>query len=170
MKKITLIALLFALNWQINAQTSEISLQNRNELKLDVAFLIGGILKAEYEYLLSDWSSIGVSAFFNLNSGPRELGTQVLGNYRLYFGKEPVSGFFIEGNLGIISGYLDPYYSSSNDHYSSFGIGIALGWKWYIPKSGIVLDIFGGGGRLFGDVASSVGPYPRAGICVGKRF
>ena len=96
----------------------------------------------------------------------------MLGLYRLYFGKQPVNGFFLEGDMGIISGNYDNYvYTFPYDirkTYISFGVGIALGWKWHIEKSNIVLDIFGGAGRLLSEKHDGV--YPRMGICVGKRF
>jgi len=184
MKKITLIALLFALNWQANAQNSDISLLKRNELKLDVAYLIGGALKVEYEYLLTDYSSLGISTLYNFDTRKNEwehrvFKAQILGTYRLYFGKEPVAGFFLEGNMGLIHGEYRSYHRPSPsdprslENYAAFGIGIALGWKLHIPKSGIVLDIFGGVGRKFGAKESDEQDgwgYPRVGICVGKRF
>ena len=170
---------LFALNWQVNAQREEFSLQNRNEVKLDVAYLLGLTLKVEYERLLNDWSSVGVVVLQNFSSGPQQFGTQVLGFYRLYFGRQPVSGFFLEGNLGITHGYDGHYYWIGGwrprESYTAFGLGLALGWKWYIPRSGIVLDIFVGGGRLVrenNDRANydRVMGYPRVGITIGRRF
>ena len=174
MKKITLIALLFALTWQASSQTLENSLQKRNELKLDVAFLLGSTLKVEYEYWLTDWSSVGASALYGFGSngieidGDFSIRFQMLGTYRLYFGKEPTRGFFLEGNLGIVHGKESIFSWNPVGDFTAFGVGIALGWKWYIPRSGIVLDIFGGAGRLFGD--NGPGAYPRAGVAVGKRF
>jgi len=175
MKKIALIVLLFAFYWQANGQREEVSLQNRHEVKLDPAHLIGSVIRIDYEYLLNDWSSAGLSVHYNFSSSDRPVDepifrVMVLGFYRLYFGRQPVSGFFLEGNLGIISGADDrvwpmPY---RPENYTAFGAGIALGWKWYIPRSGIVLDIFAGGGRLFNN--DRVGGFPRVGIAVGKRF
>ena len=180
MKKLPQIVLLLAFGWQVSAQTPEISLQKRNELKLDVAYLIGGAIKAEYEYLLNDYSSIGLSALYNFDTKKndydyRTFKTQVLGIYRLYFGKEPVTGFFLECNFGLIHGEYRTYHhwNSSTKDYAAFGVGIALGRKWYIPKSGIVLDIFAGIGRKFGAKESDDQDgwgYPRVGICIGKRF
>ena len=109
---------------------------------------------------------------YNFNS-PDELyyRTQVLGTYRLFFGKIPMSGFFLEGNFGLISGRYDPadsWWPREYKPYTAFGMGLALGWKFHIPKSSIVLDLFAGAGRLIGD--DNPGGYPRMGICVGKRF
>jgi hypothetical protein len=174
MKKLTLIALLFALNWQANAQISEAPDFKRNELKLDVAHLLNATIKIEYEHFLNDWSSLGVVALQNFSSKDNEdyIQTQLLGLYRLYFGKNPMSGFFLEGSFGLTSGnwYNYNYLGGGGKYekYTTFGMGIALGWKWHIPKSNVVLDLFGGAGRLFGD--NNPGFAPRVGICVGKRF
>ena len=172
MKKITLIVLSLSLTWQINAQTSENFLQKRNELKLDVAYFFVPALKIEYEFLLNNWSSIGLYAFHNFRSAPI-FKNQILGNYRVYLGLLPdKGGFFIEGNLGLFHGYnswdlFEPY----PKNHTAFGIGFALGWKWYIRKSDIVFEIFAGTGGLFSNNDRSNGRgYPRLGICVGKRF
>jgi len=177
MKKITIIAVLLALTWQANAQQerSEVPLENRHEIKLDPAHLIAGTLRIDYEYLLNDWSSVGLGVFYNF-SRTNDYGTyyrtKFLGFYRLYFGRRPSSGFFLEGNLGVVSGFYSDWWSSypsNRGDFTAFGTGIALGWKWYIPRAGIVLDVFGGGGRLFGG-DDRPNMYPRFGISVGKRF
>ena len=174
MKKITLFALLFALTWQTNAQTSEISLQKRNELKLDVAYLLLSTVKVEYEYLLSDWSSMGLVASHNFSSGIiaktfNPWRTHVLGFYRLYFGSSPTSNFFLEGGLGITSGETSSLFGLiTPEKYTAFGANIAIGWKWHIEKVGISVDFIYGIGRLFHNEHPRI--YPRAGICVGKRF
>jgi hypothetical protein len=174
MKKITLVALLFALNWQANAQISETPDLKKNELKIDVAYILDATIKAEYEHFLNDWSSLGAVAFqkFSSKDAYNEYKTQLLGLYRLYFGKQPMSGFFLEGSFGLTAGNWYNYdysnWSERHEKYIAFGVGVALGWKFHIPKSNVVLDLFGGAGRLFGN--DHPGGYPRAGICVGKRF
>ena len=175
--KNTLLVLLIALAWQIKAQDiDDISSLQRNELKLDVAYLLDATIKIEYEYYLNEWSSIGLAGFFNFGK-PNEImfRTQLLATYRLYFGRQPLSGFFVEGNFGVTSGKsneeriitigLKPTFDYP---YTAFGLGIGLGRKYYIPKSGVTLDLLSGFGRMFGK--NSFGFYPRLGICVGKRF
>lgn len=160
MNKIVSTALLLVIGWQVSAQTDEMSILKRHELKLDIGYLLTGTLKGEYEYLLNDWSSVGASAIYN--NSDAEFKAQVVGTYRLYFDTQPVSGFFLEGNAGVI--VADEYWYGSNN--LMVGAGIALGWKYYIPQPSIVLDLFLGVGRLFGNE----GTYPRVGICIGKRF
>ena len=156
--------------WRTNAQEQEIFNLAKNELKADVAYILGATLKVEYEHLLSDWSGLGAMVSYNFSGNDfLDYRFQMLGLYRLYFGKQPVSGFFLEGNMGIISGNYDSHYHYyTHKTYTTFGMGIALGLKWHINKSNIVLDIFGGAGRMFNE--NSIGAYPRVGICVGKRF
>ena len=178
MKKIALIALLFALSWQTYAQNFEDPNFKRNELKFDVVHLLLPAIKLEYEYFRNDWSSFGAVGLISFSSDSdndiffTNLKSQLLGFYRLYFGKNPMRGFFLEGNLGISSGTYEHrsgglFSPRETKPYTAFGVGIALGWKFHIPKSDVVLDIFSGMGRLFHDDA---GFYQRVGICVGKRF
>jgi len=172
-KSILFIALLLGAGWRANAQEQEIFNLAKNELKVDVAYILGATLKVEYEHLLNDWSGLGAMAAYNFSGDNfSNMRFQMLGFYRLYFGKQPVSGFFLESNMGIttVNYYQSVHYYPFVGRKTStaFGIGIALGWKWHIDKSNIVLDIFGGAGRLFNE--NSVRAYPRMGICIGKRF
>jgi len=175
MKKITFIAIVFALIWQANAE----NLERRNELKICPAHLIAGMLRVDYERLLNDFSSVGLTAFYSFSvfSSHRyshRLDGQVLGFYRLYFGRQPVSGFFLEGNMGLNIGSYYRWTSwpwrSERVYYTAFGVGLALGWKWYIPRPGIVLDVFAGGGRVFNSNSRNMSRFPRVGITLGRRF
>ena len=176
MKKITLIAVLFALFWQASAE----NLERRNELKICPAHLLAGSLRIEYERLLNDFSSVGLTGLYSFSSlsshrYDSRLEGQVLGFYRLYFGRrDPASGFFLEGNMGVTMGshyhWRGGSWGSERVHYTSFGIGLALGWKWYIQRPGIVLDIFAGGGRLFNDDNRRASGFPRVGVTIGRRF
>ncbi|MCL2027754.1 MAG: hypothetical protein FWG79_04610 [Bacteroidales bacterium] len=179
MKKIISITLLFILSLQTYAQIYETSNFKRNELKVDVLYpLIVKTLKVEYEYFLSDISSFGVVGFYNLGDHEyQNFKTQVLATYRLYFGEEPVSGFFFEGNLGVTSGRYDEGAGIQiqigtrqpiENPYTAFGVGFALGWKYVIPKSGVTLDLLCGAGRMLGK--NNIGFYTRFGVTVGKRF
>ncbi|MCL2682612.1 MAG: hypothetical protein FWE63_03875 [Bacteroidales bacterium] len=161
MKKITLIALLLALTWQVNAQTNEIPNLVKNEFKIDAAYLLGLAFKVEFERLINDQSSLGIVALGNPNSDPA-YGYQLLGFYRLYFGKEYASGFFLEGNFGI----------TGAKNYTVPGVGLAIGQK-FVTKSNVTLDVFIGLGRVFEiDRYRYYAPsiYPRVGVCIGKRF
>ena len=173
MKKITLIVLLFAFSLQTHAQNFEDQDFKRNELRLGLHVLYS-MVRVEYEYFLNDWSSAGVSAALNAGvfplSGTEPLvRAQTLGLYRLYFGKQPATGFFVEGNLGITSGNTFVIFGSS-EKYTIFGIGVAIGWKLHNPRSGVTANFLCGMGRsLASNLSREVG-YLRMGIFVGKRF
>lgn len=177
MRKITTIALFLAFSWQINAQNFDFANAKKNELKLDAAWILVPALKIEYEHFLNDWSSVGAVGFMNFE--PDEVASQLLGLYRLYFGKDPMKGFFLEGHAGLTFG--ERWKSGRYRNFTAFGVGVALGWKYHIPKSDIVLDLFLGFGRTMPvttENGSSQGYYkesysifyPRVGVCVGKRF
>ena len=156
MKKITIIALLFATCWQVNAQKFENPDVKRLELKIDAAHILAKIAKIEFEYWLNDWSSVGAVGFYNFGNGIfGELPlykAKLLGTYRLYFGKNPMQGFFLEGSAGVVHGNSFEGWILGNENakeYTAFGAGIAIGWKWFIPNPNITLDITYGLGRLF---------------------
>jgi hypothetical protein len=189
-KKITVIALCLVFCQHGYAQISEICDCKRNELKLDVAYLFRPALKAEYEYLLNKRSSIGVSAHYIFDIDAKYK-TQLLGIYRWYFSKKkPMAGFFVEGNMGFISGnqfgvkrLSGPWGNTvgtygAYDTYSAFGMGLALGWKGLFSKRGITIDLFLGPSKLFSQKETEQylfreeykNVYPRMGILIGKRF
>jgi len=173
MKKI-IISLGLILVWylQINAQTVETNCLSRNELKLDVAYILAFMVKVEYEYLLNDWSSVGAVGFINTlgfldNNYYPLYQTQLLGFYRLFLGNKPAAGLFFEGNTGLTSGYRSNYMKNPSGKYFAPCIGIALGWK-YVSQKNLVFDLFLGFGKIYGN--SGPENYPRLGICFGKRF
>ena len=180
MKKILLAILLFAV-FHANAQTSKETPLKKNEIKLDLFYLVSGIVnvsgvKIEYERLLNRRSSVGLMGFYGF-AIQTKIQQQALGFYRLHFIKRPKSLFFIESNIGLTHGMwmrqvgpsifdLEPVY------YTRLGSGVAVGWKFVIPQNGIVFDVYAGRGVI---IAKDFGfwseiKYPRLGICLGKRF
>jgi hypothetical protein len=179
MKKHTLIILLFVLSWQATAQTTEVSDFKRHEAKLNVHYLLGGSLNLLYEYHLNDWSSIGAVGsytFFNSWMSPRAT-AEAFGTYRLYFGSRPLSKFFFEGNLGMVSWVT--HTPAPDDISTGFGAGLTFGWK-FVTQNNFVLDIFVGMTRASASYTAQDHSgtytvnngmlYGRFGICVGKRF
>ena len=169
MKRVMMI-LLLVMCCQLYSQT----VAEKNEFKLDLAYILAPALKVEYERLLSDGTTLGAAGLYHFDDD-YNIKYQILGFYRWYFGKEPISGFFLEANMGISGGYYESWFSyaldgskeESEESYSALGAGIALGWK-FVTNTGVVLDIFSGIGRMVGDVGPEV--YPRWGVCIGKRF
>jgi hypothetical protein len=149
----------------------------QQELKLDVAnALIIKSLSFSYEKYLSDESSFGVSALFNLAKQSADFryneNTMITPYYRHYFSTNAQWNFFGEGFLGLNSGKKE----SDKDlnpgvydvKYTDTALGIAVGTK-YIASGGLTIDLYGGLGR---NLFSSNSPVivPRIGLNVGWRF
>jgi hypothetical protein len=94
---------------------------------------------------------------------------------RVYFGEKKANGFFIEGNMAMVSQKEQVNYYDFNGNYfgqgynsaTSFGFGAAIGFK-LLTRGGVTGELYLGAGRLFGDPIDRA--YPRCGICIGKRF
>lgn len=134
-----------------------------NELKLNAAYLLGGLVEITYERILGEDSAFGVSLAFALdNSIDYRFAT--IPYYRLYFGNKRAAGFFVEGNAAFFS-------ERTLESETEFGggLGLAIGSK-FMTKTNWIAEVFLGLGRNFnnGDFQSDV--YPRVGILIGKRF
>ncbi|WP_113653521.1 hypothetical protein [Pedobacter namyangjuensis] len=185
MKKITLSMLFVALCGLAFAQKTD-SVKNgalgNNELKLNLPLAIAGVPEINYERIIKDDMSVGVAVLFGLEEDS-DYKFGIIPNYRIYFGNKKANGFFIEGNMAVITtqeridydylaytsyapGY-EPDMSKRFNTATSFGLGAAAGAK-FLTKNGFVGELFLGVGRLFGN--SYVEAYPRAGITIGKRF
>lgn len=151
-----------------------------NELRLNFPALILGVVEVNYEKFIADDAGIGLAASVTVDK-VENLSRRwyALPYYRLYFGKQKASGFFIEGNIALVSQkefYTQYQYNGENQSPSyptyersttNFGFGGAIGAK-LLARNGFIGEIFAGGGRLFGN--SIAAAYPRIGICIGKRF
>ncbi|MCI2228793.1 hypothetical protein MC378_06405 [Polaribacter sp. MSW13] len=139
----------------------------QQEIKLDVAdALIIRSLEFSYENYLSENSSFGVSALFNLAKESVNFryheNTMITPYYRHYFTTNDTWNFFGEGFVGINSGKED------GKKYTDGALGVAVGTK-YIASGGLVIDLYGGLGRnLFGTNSPVI--VPRIGLNVGWRF
>lgn len=195
MKKMILTGLCLASTLFANAQKTDtlainlkkteqaIGINGNNELKLNLAYAIGGFPELTYERIIKDDMSVGVSILVGLEKNS-EYAFGFVPHYRVYFGGKKANGFFIEGNAAVISN-RDEYYDYSQLAYSSypagydyygnrfqknytnFGLGAAAGAK-FLTKNGFIGEIYLGAGRLFG--SSSMDAYVRSGITIGKRF
>lgn len=171
MNKFKLTSILFLFSIAIFAQQETEPL--KNELKINAAYLIGGIPEIGYEYLINEESSFGVDLLFSIEDNT-DIHFAVTPYYRLYFGKKPNAGFFAEGfgmfNLTESENY-DYYYDMSNIDQTNefdFALGVAVGAK-FITSKGFTFEFFTGIGRnLFNEHSLEV--VPRAGLTFGKRF
>jgi len=155
--KHTLVVLCTFLTFSLSSQDNN-SLDKRHELKLNVAYLLTDAAEISYEYILNEESSVGISATYVLIP-EAEFGWGITPYYRLFFGKKPAQGFFIEGQASIFD-FEDFDWICSDDlqscsrfpnRYTTGGVGLAIGAKFKTSKN-IVLEIYAGGGRILADV------------------
>jgi hypothetical protein len=149
----------------------------QQEIKLDIAdALIIRSLEFSYENYLTNESSIGVSALFNLAKQTTNFryneNTMITPYYRHYFTTDSEWNFFGEGFFGINSGRYEVLDNGDSgvkyEKYTDGALGVAVGTK-YIASGGLVIDVYGGIGRnLFGSNSPIL--VPRIGLNVGWRF
>lgn len=149
----------------------------QQEIKLDIAdALVIRSLEFSYEKYVTDESSFGISALFNL--AKQEVTFRYNENmmitpyYRHYFTTNKQWNFFGEGFVGINSGkYKVPNLGGSGvlyEKYTDGALGVAVGTK-YIASGGLIIDLYGGVGRnLFGTESPVL--VPRVGLNIGWRF
>ncbi|MDP4989352.1 MAG: hypothetical protein NWP54_04305, partial [Polaribacter sp.] len=121
---------------------------SQQEIKLDVAdALIIRSLEFSYEKYLSEESSIGVSALFNLAKQDVSFrfneNSMITPYYRHYFTKIAECNLFGEGFVGINSGKKETIKNSGNYDisYTDGALGVAVGMK-YFASGGLVIDVF----------------------------
>jgi hypothetical protein len=148
----------------------------KNEIKVNALFLVAGALEVTYERILNEETGLGASVFIAITD---DFNTKfaLTPYYRLYFGKKPAAGFFVEG-FGSLNSYDDSIYNWESNNYSSyrdvtrtdFALGFGLGSKW-TNKRGFLLEINGGIGRnLFNSSDTDHQIVGRGGITLGYRY
>jgi len=146
----------------------------KNELKINLLYGVLGIAEITYERVVGDNQAVGASVVVGFDDDIN-YNFSFLPYYRMYFGKKPAAGFFIEGNAGLLN-YQDGsyyyngdagYFDLTDENKMSFGAGVAVGGK-FLNKNGLFGEVYTGVGRLFASRYEDV--YPRAGITLGKRF
>lgn len=168
------IIVFFFIALNLRAQEKEEQKYRNNELKINIGSLLFEFPELSYEYILNEESSVGISLAFPLD---KEISYRfiVYPNYRIYFGKKRVAGFFMEANSAIFSQQIDrgDYFSFGNikkdGSKMGFGLGVAIGGK-FLTKNGFIGEIYIGGGRNFMNTDEIDNGYPRVGISIGKRF
>lgn len=167
----------YAQNSKDSASVKNTKIDGNNELKINLAYTIGGFPELNYERILKDDMCVGLAVLVGLENNT-EYSFGVIPNFRVYFGGKKANGFFIEGNAALITGnnfgtYYD--YNPNTNVYTyygdkkqtNFGLGGAAGAK-FLTKNGFVGEVFLGAGRLFG--SNNAEAYTRAGVTIGKRF
>ena len=178
MKKIILTIMLFIVFFSATAQEDEKI--SRDEIKLNVAYLIAGIPEIGYEYLINEESSVGADILFAIDNDV-DFKFAFTPYYRFFFGKKRAAGFFVEGfgMLNVTEDYYDYYYiddvnysgNNNTEKNTNFALGVAVGGK-FLTSSGFIFEIYGGIGRNLFDVDyyDDYEFMPRFGASVGKRF
>lgn len=164
-------------------EKNETSDFNKNEIKLNALYLVLGAFEGTYERAINEESSIGASLTFLVDKEEADINTAFAFSpyYRFYFGKKPVSGFYMEGFSMYESVNRDNYYYDSDglgsnveEKVKAFSLGIGLGGKWY-TKRNVMFEIGGGIGRNL-SISSNIPDtdYSRItgkiAIAVGYRF
>ena len=149
----------------------------QQEIKLDIGdALVIKSLEFSYENYISESSSFGISALFNLaNQDDRfryNENTMITPYYRNYFSTNEEWNFFGEAFLGINSGKEESDEENNpgvyDNKYTDGALGVAVGTK-YITGSGLTIDVHAGVGRnLFGSDSPTL--VPRLGVNIGWRF
>ncbi len=158
--------------------------------------MIFSALDVNYERIVDDESSFGVSMMFSLNGTDRFKnyndpyyfeGFTLSPYYRIYFGRKPNAGFFAETFAMYSKGHYD-YYFYSNDEschdcitidewyggshkikpFTEFGVGFAVGIK-FLTRRHFSISAYGGVARNF---LTTHGPSvaPKVGISLGRRW
>lgn len=150
---------------------------DRNELRLNVlSFIAFSGLDAEYEYFLSEESSLGIGVLVGLGN-PDDL--DLIRNfaltpyYRQYFSRRYARGFFVEG-FGMVLSREDTFFnfdSTETQTETNVALGISVGGK-FLTRGGFVAEIFAGVGRTLidNDDFFFENVIARGGISLGYRF
>lgn len=171
--KLLLVSIILLSASCLSAQ-EEADLSKRSEIKVNGLYLILGAIELDYEYILNEESSVGVSATYIFEEFS-DWKWGITPYYRLFFGKQAALGFFVEGNATLL-GYEDYDYiydqvtmtgMSIEENKITSGFGLAVGGKFKTSRD-VVVEVYGGIGRVLGD--GSYESYPRFGINIGKRF
>ena len=191
MKKLLLILLLLAQSIFIYAQKTDslkrliqknaekIDHGGNNELKFNLILAIAGMPELSYERMIRDNMGIGAAISLGLDHSA-DYKFNFTSYYRLYFGAQKISGFFIEGNTGIVT-LTDEYYANTFTYpivytyqytatTTSVSLGAAAGYK-LLTRNGLFAEAYLGISKLIGDRNGyNISKIPRLGISLGKRF
>ena len=182
MKFTYLYLLLICSPFWIQAQDQP-SVQNyrQQEIKLNGLNSIFGIPEITYEHMLNRESSVGLSFAYSFTDRINQ--NYILTPfYRLFFGKQPASGFFVEGGLMIWSEEElnffprnplltdNRFFSNNNNLQNSIGGEVAIGWKLIDPEGWHIEFVVGFSRSFINRDFVFDQTIPRIGISVGKRF
>jgi hypothetical protein len=173
---LTICSVIYSSQAQEAASTDD-TIKNFNELKVNALYLVIGAAEVTYERTINEESALGLSLFvpfdedvfddFNFYASPY---------YRLYFGNKYASGFFVEG-FGLLSSYDTRSVTFGEfdtvveeDSQLAFALGIGVGGKW-VTKSGFIAELGLGIGRNIVNADDFIDDLVgKVNISVGYRF
>ena len=165
MKILCYISLLF-LTSSLTSQTTLNDTFQRNEVKINLPYLLFGLVDVTYERAINDESAYGISGIAFFLGEYVDFKGGLTPYYRIYFGKKQLSGIFAEGSAAC-------YLVGEKVNFNSIGLGFgfAIGIKSRAIFNNCVSEIYIGFGRDFSDNnLFSFGVYPRIGALVGRKF
>lgn len=135
-----------------------------NELKINMFNTVLGLADLSYERLLADNMGFGVSVSVSLDKTLKKHFV-FLPYYRLYFGDKKANGYFLEGNMAVVSFKENV---EQKNITTTYGVGAAFGHK-LLFRNGFFGEAFLGLGKIM-EHDSYLKIYPRVGLSFGKRF
>ncbi|SDG63774.1 hypothetical protein [Psychroflexus sediminis] len=175
MKKLCIaIVLFFSMN-AIAQTESTFTYTEFHEPKINIAYLILGNFDVSYEYLINEETGVGVNLMIPFDDYVEwNINSNFTGYFRFYFGENYADGFFGEifANLNSVEDSIEIEGGSRDEDITDLALGLSGGYK-LVSQSGIVLEVFLGGGRnLFSEYNSqrNFDFVLRTGLNIGYRF
>jgi hypothetical protein len=146
----------------------------KHEIKFGaIKMLAVPIFEGTYEYIYSKDFTFGGSLLMNLQSDKNYPENFSITPFARFYFQETqeygAKGFFVEGFAKYSSGRNNPNYYSKYYDYSAGALGLSLGKK-YINRSGFVLELLAGAGRVLGNSEVAPDAIFRGDINIGYRF
>lgn len=160
-------------------EPTPISLLKKNEVSVNALYLLIFGAEFNYERTLNKDMGVGVSSqLFSYQKMDGAMNFHLSPFARYYFGKKPVSGFFVEGFASLFNKSYEPYVSGEGMFYrdvplkshTSVGFGFGLGAKW-VKRSGFTFELNWGVGREPRATTDENPPFfVKGGVRVGLKF
>ena len=163
---------LFFCALNLNAQEDSL----KNELKINVLNMEFGMPEITYERVFNDNKGFGISMLIGLDRYT-ELKYAIMPYYRVYFKDRYSNSIFIDVSTGILSVNKSKYnYNdagnliSIDDHFTTIGIGVSAGYKFFTQHKKLFGEAYIGLGRLLKENRLFSNEYPRIGVVLGRKY
>jgi hypothetical protein len=163
---------IFFCSFNLSAQEDSL----RNELKINGFNMVLGMPEITYERVFNDNKAFGVSVLIGVDRYT-ELKYALMPYYRKYFKDKYANAIFIEASTGVLSVNDTRYnYSRSgklisiDDHFTTIGLGVSAGYKFFTKNKKLFGEAYIGLGRLFKENKLLSNEYPRIGVVLGSKY